>query len=226
LRPRIYNTTVAFDGKIWVIGGDLLEPDSTRKPTNTVEIYDPKTGLVTKGPETTFARPMPVALVAGGRLYVIGTPSLREANLPCPIESIGPGETEWRREPDGPKGMGPLAGCSFNDKIYINMPKPGLAIFDPKNNSWETLESPIPTRSCQMATYNGEIWMIGGRNGHGDTQTMIFNPTSYTWRKGTPIPRETSWGATGVIGEELILTGGARIGEFYDATYILKINKK
>jgi Kelch motif len=223
---RIYNTTVAFEGKIWVIGGDLLELDSTRKPTNTVEIYDPKIGRVNKGPETTIARSVPVAMVAAGRLYVIGTPSLRQANPPCSVESIGPGETEWRREPDGPKGMGLIVGCSFNDKIYINLPKPGLVIFDPKNNSWETVSSPIPTRSCQMATYNGEIWMIGGRNGQGGTQTMIFNPTHHTWRQGTPIPIDTSWGATGVIGGELIMTGGARSGEFYDATYILKINKK
>ena len=224
LRTRIYNSTEAFDGKIWVIGGDLLEPDSTRKSTNTVEIYDPKIGMVTKGPKTIIARPVPVALVADGRLYVMGA-ALHEAHLPGPVESIGPGETQWRREPDGPVGMDAISGCSFNNKIYINLPKSGLAIFDPKNNSWETVPIPFPTRSCQMATYKGEIWMMGGRNGIGGTQTMIFNPITHIWHQGTPIPIDTSWGATGVIGGELIMTGGARSGEFYDATYILKINK-
>ncbi len=221
---RIYCSTAAFEGKIWVIEGDVLEVDGSRRTVRTVELYDPKTGVVTAGPEPEFPRPMPLALSAAGRLYVMGN-AAGETHLPGKMESIGPGETVWRREPDGPEGMGPLAGAALDGNLYVAIPGKGLAIFNTKATAWDLVSWPAIPRSCEVAAYRDEIWLMGGRAGDG-RHTYIFNPATRAWQAGPPLPQELSWGAGGVVGQELIVAGGAGgagpSGYYSDATYALQ----
>jgi hypothetical protein len=220
-RARVYCATAAFAGKIWIIGGNVPERDASHRAVNTVELYDPETGGVTAGPQSPVARPMPVALTTAGRLYVMGNPQ-GEVELPGKIESIGEGENTWRAEPDGPCGMGPLAGAALDGKLYVVIPKTGFAIFDTMTRTWEVLAPPSIPRSCQMTAYRGEIWMMGGRGIADGRQTLIFNPETRAWRNGPPLPRELAWGAAGVVGDLLIVAGGHSTGEYMDATYVLR----
>jgi hypothetical protein len=210
-RARIYCATAAFEKKIWVIGGDVMDADGSRHAVTTVQVYDPRTGTVKDGVPNTVARPMPLALAAGGRLYALGNPR-GQSDLPGKMESIGPGETTWRREPDAPSGpgaMGPLAGATLDGKLYVAAPGLGLLVFDTSERQWESLESPAKPRSCQMTAYRGEIWMLGGRDTEGEDQTLIYSPRTRRWRKGPQLPRPLSWGAAEVVNGQLILTGGA-----------------
>jgi N-acetylneuraminic acid mutarotase len=232
-RARIYCATAAFDNKIWVIGGDVIEPDGKRFAVTTVEMIDPRTGQVTRGLDSTLARPMPLALEANGRLYVMGNPR-EQYEQPGRMESIGKGEAAWRPEPDGPAGMGPLAGASLNDKLYVIVPKKGLAIFDAKVSRWDLIVPPggVP-RSCQMAAYRGEIWMLGGQDIEDPEQSLIFHPRTKQFRRGPPLPRPNSWGAAATVNGKLIVTGGAalrspsdRIYIYNDQTFVLRENSK
>jgi hypothetical protein len=218
-RLRIYCATAAFDGKIWVIGGDVVERAAMRRAVTTVELYDPRTRKIEPGPSPQFARPMPIAMAGAGRLYVMGAPR-NEYDKPSPLESIGPGETSWRREPDGPAGMSALAGAALDDRLYVLIPKTGLAAFDAKARRWETINSPSAPRSCQMAAYRGVIWMMGGVDVQDGAQTLIYNPKTRDWRKGPPLPRALSWGAAGVVDDTLIFTGGAGLRSPTDRIYI------
>jgi hypothetical protein len=218
-RARIYCATAAFAGQIWVVGGDVIEPDGKRFAVTTIELCDPRTGQVTQGPASTLARPMPLALPANGRLYVLGNPR-GEYEQPGKMESIGNGETTWRQEPDGPAGMGPLAGTSWDDKLYVLVPKKGLAIFDTNTRQWEMLAPPSIPRSCQMAAYRNEIWLMGGQDISDKTQTLIFNPRLRTWRNGPPLPRPNSWGAAATVNGKLVVTGGAAWRSESDHTYV------
>lgn len=224
-RERIYCATATFAGKIWVLGGDVLEPDGKREATTLTEIYDPRTGQLAPGPPTQIARPMPVAFSANGRLYIVGNP--RGAyDQPGQMESLGPGETVWRREPDGPTGMGPLAGVAHEGKLYVLVPKQGLAIFDTQTRTW-TLEKPAAIqRSCQMAVYRQEIWLLGGRDTASEELTQIYNPRTRQWRNGPSLPRPLSWGAAATVAGKLVVTGGAgSYGRDYlynDRTFVLQ----
>ena len=227
-RQRIYCATAAFAGKIYVIGGDVMEPDGTRRAVTTVELYDPQTGAVGQGPRPQFARPMPLALAGNGRLYVMGNPR-DEFDRPGLIESIGAGEGAWRREPDGPAGMGALCGAALDGSLYVVIPKTGLAVFDAQARRWEVIASPSAPRSCQMAAYRGEIWMIGGRDVADLAQTLIFSPRARAWRDGPRLPKPLSWGAAEVVGDRLIVTGGAaerspsdRTWVYNDRTFVLR----
>jgi Kelch motif len=162
-RDRIYCATAAFDGQVWVIGGDVIEATGERRAVTTVERYDPRTGRIAPGPDTQVARPMPVAMATGGRLYVIGN-ARGASDQPGAMESLGAGETAWRREPDGPAGMGPLAGAELDGALYVVIPKTGVAAFDTTARQWAIVPSPTIPRSCQMAAYRGELWLMGGRD--------------------------------------------------------------
>lgn len=218
-RQRIYCATAAFAGKVWIIGGDVIEPDGTRYAVTTVELYDPRRGEIEIGVPATLARPMPLALAARGRLYVMGNPR-GQFDEPGLLESIGAGEKAWRREPDGPAGMGPLSGTTLDGKLYVVVPKTGLAVFDPKARRWEMIVSPAVPRSCQMAAYRGEIWLMGGRDIKDLAQTLIFNPRTRAWRHGPSLPKPLSWGAAEVAGGHLIITGGAAERSATDRTWI------
>jgi len=207
-RGRIYCATAAFDNKIWIIGGDVIESDGTRHAITTVQIYDPRTGTVIEGVPNALARPMPMALAANGRLYVMGN-ERDHYGEPGRMESIGVGETAWKREPDGPSGMGPLAGVALDDKLYVTVRDHGLAIYDARQQRWDASATEHKPRSSQMTAYRGEIWVMGGRDTAGEDQTLIYTPRTRSWRAGPRLPRPLSWGAAAVVGNKLIVTGGA-----------------
>jgi len=218
-RERIYCATAAFDDRVWVIGGDYIEPDGSRYAVRTVEVYNPRTGRLERGPEPELARPMPLALEARGRLYVMGN-ARGEYDRPGKMESLGRGETKWRPEPDGPPGMGPLAGAALDGRLFVVVPGKGLAVFDTRSAKWEVLDSPAAPRSCQMAAWRGEIWMMGGRDITNLAETRIYNPRTLSWRLGPELPIPLSWGAAGVVDGRLFITGGAAERAPDDRTWI------
>ena len=205
-RPRLYCGTEAFNGRVWVAGGDILHEDGQRRPTTLVEIYDPKTGALTRGPDLPVALPRPLALAAAGRLWVVGARDRTERGQ---LASIGPGETAWRAEPEALPKMWALAGAALNNKLYICVPDTGLAEFDPATRAWRVIPGPTQPRSGQVAAWRGEIWIMGGVDIADRAETRIFNPTQGTWRMGPPLPNPLAWGAAGVVDDQLIVAGGA-----------------
>ena len=208
-RPRIYCGTEAFDGRVWVAGGDILHDDGERRATMLVETYDPKTGALERAPDLPFALPRPLALAAAGRLWVVGTLDRTGRAGRGQFASIGPGENAWRTEPEALPKMYALAGAALNDRLYISVPETGLAEFDPATRAWRVIPGPTQPRSGQVAAWRGEIWIAGGVDLADRAETRIFNPAQGTWRVGPALPNPLAWGAAGVVDDQLIVAGGA-----------------
>ena len=96
-RPRIYCGTEAFEERVWVTGGDILQEDDQRRATRMVETYDPKTGALERAPDLPFALPRPLALAAPSRLGVVGTFDREDRTGRGQPVSIGPGEKAGRK---------------------------------------------------------------------------------------------------------------------------------
>jgi hypothetical protein len=204
--PRIYCATAAFENQVWVLGGDILHADNQRRPSALVEIYDPATGTLTRGPDLPVALPNPVALPAAGRLWVVGARNRTERGQ---FASIGRGETSWRVEPEALPDMWALAGAALDDKLYFCVPHTGLVVFDPATRAWSVIPGSTQPRSAQVAAWRGELWIMGGVDLVAPTETRIYNPSLRTWRTGPSLPHALAWGAAGVVGDQLIVTGGA-----------------
>ena len=216
--PRIFCSTVAFGSKIWVIGGDVQDQDGQRRASTRVDIFDPRTGELSPGPELSIAQPAPLAVAARGRLYVVGSAG---RNQPGIVESIGRDEKQWRREPDGPSHMWAVAGAAIDDVIYVCIPQTGLVAFDPGKRTWTTIPSAGQPRSPQVAAWRGELWIVGGRDVRPQSTSRIYNPQTRRWREGPAFPRDLAWGAAGVLNNQLVITGGAAGNNYSDRTFAL-----
>lgn len=225
-RPRIYCATAAFAGRVWIVGGDELSADGQRRATTLVETYDPRTGVLARAPDLPAAWPAPLALAAGGRLWVMG---VRERTERGQMVSIGPEDTAWRVEPAAFPQMGALAGAALDDLLYVCVPGTGLAVFDPSSKQWRVLPGPTQPRSAQVASWRGELWIVGGCDIADWSETRIYNPAERTWRRGPALPEPLAWGAAAVVADQLVVTGGAapygpaqaRTYAFSDRTYVL-----
>ena len=217
---RVYCTTSHVGGKVWIINGDIFS-NGSRHSTSAVQILDPDTGKINSGPPTFTARPMPLAFNVNNRIFVIGNPK-KYSDQPAIMESIGPDEKQWKKEPSGPSGMGPIAGAVLDNKIYIAVPKMGLAVFDTRANRWYTVPLKMAPRSPQMAAYKGKIWLMGGRD-VPEKLVQIYDPVTGNISKGPDLPRDLAWGTAAVLNNKLYLIGGAsgncysnRIFQFQD----------
>lgn len=217
-RPRIYCATVAHNGKVWVLGGDILHQDGKRRATTLVEILDPKTGVLTPGPDLPLALPAPFAFSAAGRLWIVGARDRRERGQ---VASLGLGESSWRVEEEGLLQMWALSGAVLDDKCYLCIPDTGLGVFDARMKTWSVIPGPTRARSAQVGAWRGEIWIMGGCDIADWSETRIYNPVQKTWRNGPSLPMALAWGATAVINDQLIVTGGAGlVGPLAGGNYV------
>ncbi|WOO40598.1 hypothetical protein [Rubellicoccus peritrichatus] len=222
--PRGYCGVGILNGKIWTAGGASINENGERYNTAMTQVFDPETGEITKGPDLPLPLPSALALSSGGRLYILGFPEGEEATLK--LYSIGSDETEWRIEPEGPSGIGSSYGTALNGKLYTVISHSCIAIFDPKTRTWETTEAPNSPRSPAVGHYNGEIWVMGGRNKEAENISYIYTPKSKTWRKGPNLPHNLIWGAAFNIDGELYVTGGCEGRGYSNATYKLRSSNK
>lgn len=158
-RPRIYCGTEAFDGRVWVAGGDILHEDGQRRATTLVETYDPKTGAFTRAPDLPVALPRPLALAAAGRLWVVGARDRAERGQ---FASIGRGETAWRTEPEALPTMWALAGAMLDERFYVCVPDTGLAEFAPATRAWRVIPDSTKARSAQVAAVTASLAIKAG----------------------------------------------------------------
>ena len=226
-RTRVYCHTVAFAGRVWIVGGDVFDADGKRQSTTLVESYDPKTGTLTREADLPFAIPVPLAQPAAGRLWVVGSRNREDHAV---MASIGPGESTWRKEPDALRAMWALCGTSLNDRVYALVPDTGLAEFDPATGRWTIIPGPTKPRSSQIAAWRGEIWIVGGCDLPDWGEVSIYNPTTRTWRSGPALPIQVAWGAAAVVDDQLVVAGGAGVHptadgrreyDFSDRTFVL-----
>ena len=228
--PRFYNGTTVLNGEVWIIAGNYRDASGTAHFLDTVEIVDPLTGKIRGGPRLPCAFEMPVSARLGERIYVAGgvDPAILSATAghhfdgPGRLFSIGAGEQEWRREPDAPVVFNNIAGTSCGRQLYLAVPMAGLVRFDAAMGKWEVIGGPSAPRSPQMAYFHDEIWLMGGRDIPNSRQTHIYTPGTGVWREGPGLPRDLSWGAGGLVNNQLILTGGAGGPGYSNRTFILR----
>jgi N-acetylneuraminic acid mutarotase len=226
--PRFYNGTTAFHGELWVIAGNQRDEQGLAHFLSSVEIFNPRTGIVRPGPPLPFPLEMPVSACIGSRIYVAGgsDPTVLTATpghtyrSPGKLLSIGAGETSWRVEPDAPFPLQAIAGTALQDAMYLAVPSIGLCSYNTVTRIWRSIHGPVKLRSPQITAYREDIWLLGGRDAADPLASYIYSPSKNEWSSGPRIPRELSWGAAGVINERLILAGGANGNSYNNRTFV------
>jgi N-acetylneuraminic acid mutarotase len=162
--PRGGLTAIAYNGKIYAIGGALAN-----EPLNTNEVYDPKANSwQTRTPMPTLRDHITSAMV-NGRIYVIGG---READLSKNLavnEEYDPMTDMWQTKTPMPTARSGIASAVINKKIYVfggeSMSKTFTEVeaYDFTTNSWSsTTPMRLGRHGLGVAVVNQTVYVIAG----------------------------------------------------------------
>lgn len=178
-------------------------------------------------PSMNIARDQFAGGVIDGKIYVFGgngNPNginLKSTGVFDPATGLWTMRAD--NEQNGGWGVEELTAAVMNGKLYVFGAWGGGSgiinfneMYNPADNSWTTLaQKPTTVASAPAVVYNGEIYIFGGYY-EDDTTDYIrytvvesYNPSSYTWRTVTNLPKVMSNFAVAVIGTKAYLFGGA-----------------
>jgi len=235
-RPKAGNHQCALviDGKLYAFGGFKSDFD--------VQIYDPVANTWSLGKPIPFRTGSANCAYIQGKVYLAGgidsnTGTIVNAAAYTPGANGG----SWTSIASMPKGSNHAAYATDGNKFWIfggrsgfNKPSAGFGtvqVYDPATNTWTSSDNGSGVQPLQyyrggMGTavfYGGEFFVIGGETNSSSQPDVkpnkvydrvdIYNPTSNTWRVGTPMPTPRHGIYPLLTGNEIyVIDGGIKSG--------------
>lgn len=229
-------STAVVDGRIYLIGGTLIENRKGPFGMSLVEIYDPENDSWGKGADMPTARAKPTTAVIDGRIYVMGGYSGIDGHgenfkILKTVEVYDPLTDTWEGKKDMSIrrilfGVGVVAGKIYTVGGYVHPAdtEPGapkridlVEAYDPATDMWiERANMPTKRAALGVEVVNDHIYAIGGRgwppvgNRGGPFLTVIeeYDPKTNRWRKEKDMPDVRLSFSTAVVGNAIYLIGG------------------
>lgn len=192
LTPRSRLGSIAYEGKIYAIGGE-----TSAGITGIVEQYDPLTDQWQKVAQKPVAVADIQAAIIGDRIYVPGG-KRADGSITNQMEIYDPRQDTWQRGADLLKPVSAYALVAFEGKLYLFGGWDGqnyiadVYEFDTNLNLWTKFSEMDFARAYASATVIGnQIYIIGGYDG----QKISSSGLSY-------LPNQ---GEAGFWGEEITM---------------------
>lgn len=241
--PAHHAAITEFHGKLYIFGGFIFYPVPNQgfggwEPIDNTWEYDPAADSWKALAPMPTKRGSPVAVVSGGKIYVIGGASNQGSNAPAifangPARSLGSNEAydpetnKWETRNPMPTPRNHAYAGSVNGKIYViggRAAHPFITAasnldiveeYDPSTDQWGPQKARLPTARSGggFATYNGRIYVAGG-----EVQTAQFagafraleayDPATNTWAILPSMPIPRHGVATAFLGNRLHLVSG------------------
>ena len=227
--PRQGASAVVWNNNIYVFGGktenDIL--------LNTVEKFDPNTGIWDETTVTPFTIPRfnASAVVFNNHIYLIGGRNssndvLKKVEKYDPVQNSWQEVHEMRREREGHTAV------IFKDSIHVfgGAKDNGDLIdeiehYDEEDDEWEDADfDMISPRAVHFSTVvNDTFYMFGGFY-FGPTNTTFFLPGSDTlWFNGPQLQTARGNGATAQLGDSIYIMGGETFNGDTESTEIYNL---
>jgi len=213
--PRTGLAAVAYQGKIYCMGGDIginLTMDQTVK-TNVNEVYDPTIDTWTNKAPMPMARSWACATVVGDRIYLFGGDPDEKLN-----QVYDPATDSWTTMSPIPTAVTKyVSGSVFVGKKVLIVNYVGkLEIYDPEIDSWEFGASPpSPIYGGDAAATTGafapiRIYFLGliGFMYQGSMPNRVYDPKTESWTLGAEVPTNRQSFGIGVVNDTLYVIGG------------------
>jgi serine/threonine protein kinase/N-acetylneuraminic acid mutarotase len=206
---RLMMAWAVADGKIWVISG--LRDGAALQ---TVESYDPQTGVWQPGPPLPVPLHHATATTYRGEVVVIGGASENLSQATNKVFALRGGS--WVELPSLTHARAAAAAAVVGDKLIVvggqnaKQTVPQTEIFD--GRAWkDAAELPIPREHLAAVSDGTYVYAVGGRFLSADKNSAAFerfDPQSNTWTtlNDMPTPRG-SYGAAFVDGR-IVAAGG------------------
>lgn len=232
VRPFVghHHAAEVINGRLYLFGG-------LGAGAGKVQIYDPTANTWTLGRDMPFAAGSSSSALIGGRVYVAGgiigsTTTNRVArfdpgtNTWTELAAMPQGRNHAASGTDGSRmfvagGRGPGSGDGNSVANGFNT----LQVYEPGTNTWRSSATagsglaPLPQARGGMGKavfVGGEMYVFGGetQNGAGATnrnvyaRVDIYNPSTNSWRLGTPLPTARHGIFPVLTGTRITLAGG------------------
>jgi N-acetylneuraminic acid mutarotase len=230
---RYVHTVNELDGKIYVVGGDIIE--GTTPPT-TALVYDKSSGVWTQIPLfNNNVRAAHNSCVVGGRLYVIGGTADGITTL-ATMDMFDPNTGQWVSKNSMPTDRGLAACASIDGKIYVmggirNLDYNGLKtveVYDTNTGTWTQLTD-MPTRRWghSAVALNGKIYVFGGVT-FGSSNIVyksveMYDPQTNSWTTKSSMPTARYCLTSCLLENKIYVIGGwnhSSNGPIYNAVEV------
>jgi N-acetylneuraminic acid mutarotase len=135
-----------------------------------------------------------------------------------------PGAASWSQIADLPQYRTAATGAFVDGTLYVvgGMDYPATGggttfesttyAYHPSSNSWsQVADLPQALAFADAAVYNGELYVIGGRNAAGDSSADAYryDPAGNTWTQVADYPTPTDSGGCGGVVGGIVCAGGS-----------------
>ncbi len=206
-----YASAVAYEGRLYVIGGELNDGSYT----NTLHIYDPATDTWSHGASMSETRGYAAAAATGGKIYVAGG-FAGETTVHNSLEIYDPVADSWSFGPDLPRDWAPFGDGVLNDRYFVVFNGDAISYdagggtaytcdqdacyFDTVTNKWGTL--PDLNRRLYGSQGDGDgtnFYLVSGRTDEGSWHMA----TEVEHLEACPVCEEQGWLDGHVMDSEL-----------------------
>ncbi|MDB4945831.1 MAG: Kelch repeat type 1-containing protein [Labilithrix sp.] len=219
----VANDKIYFIGGITGVFGDIR----TAAPSRRVDVFDPRTGAWSAGPELPIDAPKHhlTVTVVNDAIYVLGGfdgiigQTAGEPFRPIARAYVLEGST-WRLLAPPPLARGGATAQAIDGRLYVaggapNEGEPSYAqldIYDVASNAWTTGRS-MPTAREHVAScaIDGTMIVVGGWNDHeraAQAAVERYDPRSDLWTTLAPLPTRRGGLAAVTIGSSCHVVGG------------------
>jgi DNA-binding CsgD family transcriptional regulator/N-acetylneuraminic acid mutarotase len=177
--PRYGMGVIAYQGKIYALGGYTVGADSAEQITGRSSVLDVAAGGWTELPD----KPTPVgdvkAAVLEGRIFVPGG-RLADGTITTTVEAFDPATAQWRTMRALPAPRSRYALVALEGKLILFGGWDGQAVqstvleYDADATQWTQL-TPLPSPRADMAdaVVEDEVYLLGGTDGQRPLSTAI-----------------------------------------------------
>jgi hypothetical protein len=183
--------------------------------TRAFKRYDAAANQWTVLPQTPAGRHHGLAAAIGDSIYVTGGNHSGGGDHSSNGWRFIIAENRWEAIPELP-AVTQAAGAALAGFAYFSDIQGNLVQFDPRTRNTRNIpKAPgnIPRDHSQLVAFQGELWLIGGRQvGGAETATVrIYDPASETWRIGPPLALARAGFAAAATRERLFVAGGEKL---------------
>jgi N-acetylneuraminic acid mutarotase len=216
---------VVVDGTdIWFVGGYF--GDHPGPGYTGVWKYNTLSDTWTEGPDLPEARGAGGAGIVGRKIYFFGgmdsTRTIDKTEMwMLDLDNLAAG---WEARAPLPGPTNHVGAASLNGKVYAiggeldggqdyRANLDSLYEYDPVTNQWSNKAPlPFPASHFHQSTmvYNGRIIIVGGEPEHNVSMDYVlaYNPATNTWESLGVIPQKRRAMGAGIIGNQIVATGG------------------
>jgi hypothetical protein len=204
--PQSETAVAVIGNRVWIAGGFST-------PTS-LQSYNLDTGAWSTGASLPGPRDHALGLAFGGSVYVAGgNRTTSDGDQITPGFRYDPSANQWTAAqlPD----VAQSAATMLNGYAYFGSAGDVVYQIDPRTLAQRALpRDGIPRDHSQLVAFQGELWMIGGRDlstGQQHGRVAIFDPASESWRTGPSLLNSRAGFAAAATPSLLMIAGGERL---------------